>query len=778
MLQHALSGSAGSNQRPWEYAPLLVALMLLVVSAPLARADGTPDGLDIAAYIARAPGLDLDVDADRDGLVEAGEDEVGEDNWAYGPEARGALVLANSDDDDGDHLPDNWAGGDFDYLPGEEGPDERVNAFPDEEDLAPLVASKLGLTAFPQEAKIVLRVARPAGDAPHFASLEAKDRIRVFLPTRRMGSDLVVQAGDQAIIGPTAGDRVEFVPSPQPPQRDITLFAGEGRVRFGVEGIRYGSLVDIFIESWLGATKLSEDRVRMRVAPFILSDPLQKVERDPAAPKSVYVEDLGEANAALRASLREVYTNAHLQEATALDRWHQDGYEIGYSKAPYGAMWVVLGLPRGQVSFTKTPYGAVEEVLVLPGSSFRFDPRRMSSLNEFTRQSLLGQGIGLIPDFQDLNLGDADSGGNLEAVPGLPARYLYGAGMNSVIIRFLEAQGVQQGMPVDTSLLEVGHVDELVSYCSDGTHVLIADPEVAWALLLIANRIDPTAEMLEGMEPFLKSPVTVGELVAGTSIELSDSGNLRDYNVEDIMAPGRLPATLAGLGLGSATSKPVAATTNRGAARLVKAGGLVGLMPNSKVRTFRVVFEDSRRYKVTYQERGTAAWVADGAGDVTQDFVSSSRTAFLLSDWWEGGPVAAGDTYTFTVDPTVPWVQIPVLYRDAGQGRAVYLTSNHVNSLVDGSTIITAQAHGPVVDLGEGPVDILAYYVTHELRRAGYQHIVFVDDRAAYHNYSGSVHCATNVLREIPDANWWERTAPPQRQQAARRTSGYAGRGR
>jgi hypothetical protein len=702
--------------------------------------------------------MDLDIDADRDGVVEAGdEDDAGEDSWGYGPAAKGAIVLANSDDDDGDHLPDNWVGGDFDYLPGEEGADERVNAFPDEEDLAPLVVRRPGLRAFPKGARIVLKVARPAGDAPYFASVEAKARIRVFLPTRSLGDDLVIQAGDTAVISPIAGDRVEFVASPQPPRRDIAIFAGEGAVRFGVEGIRYGSLVDIILESWLGPLKLGEDRVRMRVAPFILSDPLQRVDRDPTAPKSVYVEDLGQDNAALRASLREVYTDAHLEETTTLDRWHQDGYELGYSKAPYGAMHVVLGLPRGGISYTKNLYGAVEEVLMLPGANTTFDPRRMSSLNEFTRQHLLGRGVGLIPDFQDIDFADQDTGGNLEAVPGSPARYLYGSQLNAEIVRFLEAQDVQQGVPVDTSLLAVGHADELVSYSSDGVHVLVVDPEVAWALLLIANSVDPTAEMLQGMAPNTSGHTTVGELVSGASPEFAGSDNVRDYNVKVIMAPGNLPAVMAGLGIGSATSRLVAAPTNRGAARLSKAGGLVGFMPNGKVRTFRVTFEDAQRFRVAYQESGSEVWVADGVGDISQDFVSSSRTAFVLSDWWDGGAAAAGDVFTFTVDPTVPWVQIPVLYRDADHGKGVCLSNNHVNALVDGSTIITAQAHGPVVDLGEGPVDILAYYVTRELRRGGCRNIVFVDDRAAYHNLSGSVHCATNVFREIPDADWWER---------------------
>lgn len=705
-------------------------------------------------YLTWACHINLCADTDRNGRVELGFDDWGEDRWEYGPNGRGAIVLANSDDDDGDHLPDNWIGGDFDYLPGEEGPDEVVNAFPDEEDLAPLIVPKLSLRSFPSEAKIVLRVARPADEGAPFAAIAPQERIRIFLPTHKVGDDLVVQPGDRAIIGPTAGDRAEFVPSPRPPQQNITLFAGEGRIHFGVEGLRYGSLVDVILEAWLGSRKLGEDRVRLRVAPFILLAPSQPVAR--GSLRSVYVEDLGEDNATLRASLRAIYA-ANLAETNVLDRWHQDGYEIGYSQAPYGAMWVALGLPRGQVSYTKTLYGAVEEVLTLPGAPFRYDPRRMSSLNEFTRQELLGPGIGLITDFQDLPLGEADCGGNLEAIPGQPARYLYGTGMNPAILRFLEAQGVQQGLSVDTSLLAVGHVDELVSYCADGVHILVIDPEIAWALLLIAQELNPKAKMLSGIAPVMRGELTVEELVSGSSA-FAELNDVRAYNLQELLAPDKLLAVKARLGIGSATSKPLAAPTNRGDVKLTRAGGLVGLMPTRKPRTFKVTFESPRRFRVAYQERGASAWVEDGQGELGHDFISRSRTAFLLAEWWEGEEAVAGDVFTFTVDPTVPWVQLPVLYRRDEQGKGVCLTPNHVNALVDGPTIITAQAHGPVVDWGRGPVDIFAYYVESELRRAGYQRIVFVDERA-YHNRSGSVHCATNVLREIPAAKWWESTS-------------------
>ncbi|MBM3188094.1 MAG: hypothetical protein FJZ90_05155, partial [Chloroflexi bacterium] len=162
-------------------------------------------------------------------------------------------------------------------------------------------------------------------------------------------------------------------------------------------------------------------------------------------------------------------------------------------------------------------------------------------------------------------------------------------------------------------------------------------------------------------------------------------------------------------------------------------------------------------------EGDSGEWTPDGAGDRAHDWVSDDGGAFILAHWWEGSAVeggaadggapAPGDAFRFTVDPGVPWMRIPVLYRQPYEGQGVPLTSNHVNALVDDATILTAQAHGPVVDLGAGPEDVLGGYVARQLRRAGYERIVWLDDRAAYHNLSGSVHCATNAFREIPGAS-------------------------
>lgn len=662
----------------------------------------------------------------------------------------GAIVLANADDDDGDGLPDNWPGGDLDYVPGGEPTDESVNAWPDPKDLTTLALRRPGLGAIPKGVRIVLRVAQPEDEAAYFQAIPAHERLRIFLPTHAVGKDLVIQPGDEALIGPVTGPSVTFAHAPTPPEGDIALLAGAGALHLGVEGIRYGAAVDISLQVWYGPLRLRHSRARVQVAPLILFEHQAPIATDVPRGPSVIIEDLGDETAAMRARLRDLYPGGRLAEVEAIDRWHQDGYEIGYTQAPYGAMWVVLGLPRGQLSQDTTSYGAVRELLALPKLTEGFDPETMRSQNAFTRQHLLGPGVGIITDFQDIPFGEADAGGNLEAVPGGPARFLYGANMQTSIIQFLEAQGVQRGVPVDTSLFAVGHVDELFSYCPDGAHVLVADAEMAWALLLIANELDPSARMLQDMLPYDDAGVAVGALIGGAA------SPIRAFNLLGVMAPDGLPALWASLGIASAAGTPVADPANRGTASLRRGGPMVGFVPDGSARVFRLTFVDGERFTVDYQVDGAEAWIADGEGARSRDFVAPSRTAFVLAHWWEGGAPIAGDRFQFTVDPGVPWVQIPVLYRDYMRGMGVPLTSNHVNALVDGESIITAQAHGPVVDLGSGPVDILGMYVHAELVRAGYREIVWVDERSAYHNHTGSVHCATNIFRQIPDRGWWE----------------------
>ena len=80
---------------------------------------------------------------------------------------------------------------------------------------------------------------------------------------------------------------------------------------------------------------------------------------------------------------------------------------------------------------------------------------------------------------------------------------------------------------------------------------------------------------------------------------------------------------------------------------------------------------------------------------------------------------------------------------------------NHINSLIDGDTIVTGKTFGPMVDWnGTGKRDLFGDYVTSVFNRAGIRAVEFTDS-TPYHNSGGSIHCGTNTIRQIPDADWW-----------------------
>ena len=88
--------------------------------------------------------------------------------------------------------------------------------------------------------------------------------------------------------------------------------------------------------------------------------------------------------------------------------------------------------------------------------------------------------------------------------------------------------------------------------------------------------------------------------------------------------------------------------------------------------------------------------------------------------------------------------------------RLAPFSTNHINSLVDRSTVVSGKAYGPKVNWsGRGSTDLFQDYTQSAFRAAGYLQIVFTDSRL-YHDAGGSLHCGTNVIRLAPAAKWWE----------------------
>jgi hypothetical protein len=75
-----------------------------------------------------------------------------------------------------------------------------------------------------------------------------------------------------------------------------------------------------------------------------------------------------------------------------------------------------------------------------------------------------------------------------------------------------------------------------------------------------------------------------------------------------------------------------------------------------------------------------------------------------------------------------------------------------------GSTILTPATYGPFVDYADNGFSsyILQDYVSAAFQDCGYSPFGIIDvDARFYHNGQGSIHFATNVIRDIPSSDWW-----------------------
>lgn len=93
-------------------------------------------------------------------------------------------------------------------------------------------------------------------------------------------------------------------------------------------------------------------------------------------------------------------------------------------------------------------------------------------------------------------------------------------------------------------------------------------------------------------------------------------------------------------------------------------------------------------------------------------------------------------------------IEIPVLFGTSPgrfAGRYEALTTNMVNSLLVGETLIVPDPHGPLVN----GTDVLLQAVKDRLEPLG-NLVVAIDNFHPYHRYAGEVHCGTNATRRPP----------------------------
>jgi protein-arginine deiminase len=468
-----------------EFAQTRSGILQGLVPGVSARVSGQADQV---ALVASQPIVDLRADNNRNGVIDlpssttgettaSASEDLDEDEWDA---THGAIFLPNVDDDTSRckalevffRL----------YVECNDAQDDEINGPEDEKDLARIL-----VRAWPAAPDgTVVTVAPSLPDGAPWPPL-----IRFFVrPIGQAGWTLVTSA-ELADPGDIAYEQDHSFKLPLDLLRSGAELAIEARDPPLTEA--WSGFLDVTLTA-AGA----EDRVRLRAAPLVFFDPRTD-------PLDVYIHDrisqalpnfsdffygTGRKNAldigftAFVLSANEEIEEVAGAGAIALDGdirstlWIQDMFQAGYVSmpAPNGgvqAMTVFLHTPR----FPLGPEEGHLEAFRLRGP-------------DFGAAGLLGPG-----KFSPAH-SSADAMGNLEVIPPDPTQGTHPVGRllhglhdkaerepPSPSFMNLGRNGPQPLVTVDTTWLEVGHVDEIISFLPSissprGWRVLVADPEL------------------------------------------------------------------------------------------------------------------------------------------------------------------------------------------------------------------------------------------------------------------------------------------------------------
>ncbi len=352
----------------------------------------------------------LDVDANRDGLVD--DDNPRKKDWQWGSEGQGAIFMVNSDQD-------------IDYSDGETNLQNRqIDGLLDLKDLALLIVRKTGFGDWPRGYELRLVV-----------SESGRGRVRIF-------ENLDTYSGRE-LIGPGHNEaRIRIWDTRQ----DLVL---------ALEGLHYrdrdfDGLVDISLIVERDGEPYHLDWVRLRVAPWIMTP-------NTLLPRVVYMAQT-ENNQTTIEAVRQVVGRSGTQleevspELNLGDRWLQDELEIGYTQMPAHLQYVALESPRyrGLEDFPES----------LLGADFGYVTR--GSIDARTRLDSFGN-LEVSPPVtvngRNYHLGRILYGDTDEVIPPAARRRFQPA-----LRDFLRAQQVQAPVQLFSDWLNVGHIDEFLTF--------------------------------------------------------------------------------------------------------------------------------------------------------------------------------------------------------------------------------------------------------------------------------------------------------------------------
>ncbi|MFQ4139040.1 protein-arginine deiminase family protein [Nodosilinea sp. PGN35] len=373
----------------------------------------------------------LDVDADRDGVVD--EDNPHKGDWRWGAEGQGAILLVNTDRD---HIHSDSHYTDIDQN----------RTLLRLKDSGLMIARRAGARDLPPGCEIYLSV-----------SPDQAQRICIYDELNHLGNELIGPKQAQANLRCTDQDTLFFVQGISYPDID------------------FDGLIEITLSLLKDGETVYSDRVVFRVAPWMMTP-------NTLAPIDVFVSRLSEGkNEAFIEDLRKVVSQAGAQldpvpvEFHNDDPWMRDEIEVGYTQAPGKMIHVIFDSPRDRGLDHLAKRQLISSRF---GYVIRKSPHEATKLDSFGNLEVSPPVTvnGVTYPFGRLLFG----GTRPEIMPN-PRRKL------KVLRDFFAAQKIQAPVELFSDWLSVGHIDEFMNFVAapnpKGFKLLLACPNRCYEVL-------------------------------------------------------------------------------------------------------------------------------------------------------------------------------------------------------------------------------------------------------------------------------------------------------
>lgn len=422
--------------------------------------------------------ISLDVDADRDGIVEKNNANKG--RWKWGPDGHGAIVLVNCD------------------AERKRGKLDLERSFIDKEsdvkDMTSMVLRTKGPAKLPKGYALTMHISQGDAESIRVYSHEDKtfgsvyNRYPLLLHRRCLSGRVDYRGG--------TGESHFFVEGLRFPDRDF-----DGLITINL------SLLEPIGPNIL-QTPIFTDKVVLRVAPWIMTP-------NTLRPIDVFVCSTADNHKFLRGIRSFVARSGHRlkichEYMNRGDRWMQDELEFGYIDSPHQRFPVVLDSPRDR------------------------------GLVDFPYENLLGPDFGYVTKMSEMDeVNSLDSFGNLEVSPPVTVNgkdyplgriiigvafptAIEGRNMTKAVQDFLWAQKVQDPIALFSDWLEVGHVDEFMTFVpapdKKGFRLLLASPDAGYKLFKsLQNQGHGQASLFDGVPN--EAPVPVDNILNDETLQ-------------------------------------------------------------------------------------------------------------------------------------------------------------------------------------------------------------------------------------------------------------------